>query len=94
MASRTIKEILNLADGIKDGMELEITNFEIGKDTVGKFATIVCADGKKYRTYGKYVMEALVNCRDEMKFPFGNESLTCTVKEITSSNDKKYLNLV
>jgi hypothetical protein len=94
MSTKSIRDVLNLADGLEDGMELDILNFEAGKDKIGKFVTITCVDGKKYRTYGKYVMEALVNCRDEMKFPFGKDSLSCSVKEKVSEDNKKYLNLV
>ena len=93
MSTKSIRDVLNLADGLEDGMELDILNFEAGKDKVGKFVTITCVDGKKYRTYGQYVIESLVKARDEMKFHFGKDSLSCSVKEKMSEGNNKYLTL-
>lgn len=93
MSTKSIRDVLNLADGLEDGMELNILNFKEGKDKIGKYVTIACVDGKKYRTYGQYVIESLVTARDEMKFPFGKDSLTCSVREKMSEGNNKYLTL-
>jgi hypothetical protein len=90
MSSKSIKDVLDLTEGLTDGQKLDIKDYTVGKDKIGKFAVITCVNGDKFKTYGEYIIEAL-DAAKAKKFPFGKDSLTCTVKEKQSENNRGYL---
>lgn len=94
MSNKNIGDIIDVTESLEDGLKLDIKSVsKIDKDKTGDFIIIGTADGKKYRTYSKIIIEALDKVK-AAKFDFSRDVLKCQVKGTVSSEGNEYFTLV
>lgn len=94
MATKNIGDIIDVPESLENGLKLDIKNVSKKEsDERGEFIIITTADGKKYRTYGKFVINALESIKGK-KFDFAKDVLRAQVKEVEKDDGTSYLLLV
>lgn len=94
MSSKNIGDIIDVYESLEDGLKLDIKGVsKVEKDKTGDFIIISTADGKKFRTYSKIIIESMDKVR-AAKFDFSKDVLKCQVKGTVSAEGNEYFTLV
>lgn len=94
MATKSLGAVVEIVEGLTDGLKLDIKSATIGTDKTGEYVLIGTADGKKYRTYSSIVIEMMKKVL-ATKFDFKADTLKAQVKEVESQQTgQTYFTLV
>jgi hypothetical protein len=94
MTTKSLGAIVELIEGLTDGLKLDIKSATVGTDKTGEYVLIGTVDGKKYRTYSGIVIETMKKVI-ATKFDFTKDTLKAQVKEVESqATGQTYFTLV